>query len=80
MKSQDLKKDQNVLYPKLVHMPVEGKLILLFTSNLILNHNYDKAIRVLNNFGVSFHFQGRRGYINKLNIRKLLALAYFQSN
>ena len=61
-------------------IPLEGKLMSYFASNLILVKDYDKAIRVLNEFGISHHFEGKRGYINKLNLRKLLALAYYKSD
>jgi hypothetical protein len=38
------------------------------------------AIRVLNDFGISYRFEGLRGMCNKANTKKLLAMAYYCNN
>jgi hypothetical protein len=46
---------------------------------LILNQQNDQAIRVLTLFK-SVKFEGKSGLIIKMNIKKLLAIAFFNTN
>jgi hypothetical protein len=64
----------------IIYLPLEGELINYYACNLIINYKYEMAIRVLNDFGINYRFEGLRGMCNKANIKKLLALAYFKNN
>lgn len=66
--------------PIALEFPIEGKLVVYFSSVLILNGSYDQAIRVLTQVGLSYYFDGTRGICNKANVQKLLAIAYFYKN
>ena len=66
--------------PMVLEFPIEGKLLVYFSSVLILNGSYDQAIRVLTQIGLSYYFDGTRGICNKANVQKLLAIAYFYKN
>ena len=49
-------------------MPVEGRLIIYYASNLILENTLDQAINVLSQYGLKYHFEGERGICNKANV------------
>ena len=61
------------------NLPLEGKLIVLYASNLILNRQYLLAIKVLEKFG--YYYKNEEDntleIINSANIKKLLAIAYY---
>ena len=65
---------------KHLEFPIEGKLLIYFAANHILNGSYDTAIRVLGEYGVEYFFEGDRGICNKANCQKLLAIAIFKSS
>lgn len=59
-------------------MPLEGKLIVLYASNLILDRQYPLAIKVLEKFGYYKNEEDNTlEIINSANIKKLLAIAYY---
>ena len=62
---------------EIIEFPIEGKLILYYASNLVINGNYNLAIRVLENYGLKYFMKGKRGLCNKANVQKILALAYY---
>lgn len=65
---------------QILELPVEGRLIIFYASNLILENNLDNAINVLSQYGQKYHFEGERGVCNKANVQKLLAVAFFMYN
>mmetsp|Transcript_37483 Transcript_37483/g.57391 ORF Transcript_37483/g.57391 Transcript_37483/m.57391 type:complete len:197 (+) Transcript_37483:923-1513(+) len=61
-------------------LPREAKLIVFYASNLILSRNIEQAIRILSKFGLGFRHESLGGVVGNLNLKKLLAIAYFEQN
>ena len=61
----------------MISMPLEGQLLIYYSSNLIINGNFNQAANLLSKF---MHCQlgGYGGGACKSNLRKLLAIALFK--
>jgi hypothetical protein len=62
---------------KVILMPVEGKLLIYYSSNLIINGNFNQAANLLSKF-MDCQLDRYENGAFKSNIRKLFAIALFK--
>jgi hypothetical protein len=60
-----------------ISMPVEGQLLIYYSSNLIIYGNFNQASNLLSKF-MDCQLDGYENGACKSNLRKLLAIALFK--